>query len=224
MTCGEKDSSTTEIARKYWKRNRIRLEVLPDGIIQVTAPFGCDIRPFVEQKRAWIEKRIQERQYITRDHSAGDDLLLLQGRWYPLTQGSSDEIREDGVTYTTPAGLKDRLTGLLRRDVEEQIQKYAHRLGCTVKTVFIRSQKTRWGSCSGEATLNFNLALMALPPKLRVYVILHELVHLVERNHQPAFWKRLETLCPEYRTCRKELKVYGILVERNSIWRVLRDG
>jgi predicted metal-dependent hydrolase len=50
------------------------------------------------------------------------------------------------------------------------------------------------------------------------------MVHLVERNHRPKFWERLETLCPEYRMHRNELKKYGDIIERNTIWRVLRDG
>jgi predicted metal-dependent hydrolase len=209
---------------QFWEKNRIRLEVLPDGTVQVTAPRHCDIGPFLEQKRDWIEKKVNERECITRDYPSGEDLFLFQGRWYPITQGSSCEIAGDIVTYTTPGALKEMLATLLRKEVEEQIRQHTPRLGRSVKTISIRTQKSRWGSCSGEATLNFNLATMALPPDLRTYIILHELVHLVERNHQSTFWERLETLCPDYRIHRRELKRYWLLVERNTIWRVLRGG
>jgi predicted metal-dependent hydrolase len=213
----------TEPARKSWEKNRIRLEILPDGTLQVTAPPHCDIRPFLEQKRAWIAKQVQKRQCIAQDHPGGEDLFLFQGGWFHLTQGSSCDVHDDTVTYTTPGALKEMLRVLLRKEVEEQIQQYAPRMGCSVKSIAIRTQKSRWGSCSGEGTLNFNLAMMALPSKLRTYIILHEMVHLVERNHGPEFWERLEALCPECRIHRIELESYWILVERNTIWRVLRE-
>ncbi|MDD1679102.1 MAG: M48 family metallopeptidase [Methanomicrobiales archaeon] len=210
--------------RKYWKKKKIRLEILPDGNLQVTAPPHCDINPFLEQKRDWIQKKIQDLECIAGGDRGRDDLLLFRGSWYRLTQGQTCAILEDTITYTTPSALKEMLEELLRQEIAEVSREYVPRLGCSLRSVSIRTQRTRWGSCSGEGTLNFNLTLMALPAPLRNYVILHEIVHLVERNHAPAFWKYLGTLCPDYRAHRKDLKKYWILVERNTIWRVLRKG
>jgi predicted metal-dependent hydrolase len=210
-------------SRKYWKKKKIRLEVLPDGTLQVTAPHHCDIDPFLEHNKVWIERKLGEVTRIVHDHPGCDDLFLFQGSWYRLTKGDSCEILEDIITYTTPKALKERLEALLRQEVEEQIVRCPPSFGASVKSISIRTQRTRWGSCSGEGVLNFNLTMMALPVRLRTYIILHELVHLVERNHAPAFWNLLESLCPDYKRLRKELKTYWMLVERNSIWRVLRD-
>jgi predicted metal-dependent hydrolase len=209
---------------KFWKKDKIRLEILPDGTLQVTAPPRCDISPFLEQKRSWIEKKVQERENIARDHADGDNLFLFQGKWYRLTKGPGCDILEDTVTYTTPGALKQMLTVQLRKEVEEMIDQFTPQLGCQVRSIAIRTQRSRWGSCSGKGTLNFNLAMMALPPTLRKYIILHEIVHLRERNHAPVFWKRLGALCPDYHIHREELKKYWILVERNTIWQVLRTG
>ena len=72
--------------------------------------------------------------------------------------------------------------------------------------VAIRDQKSRWGSCSKKCNLNFNYRLIFLSPHLRDYVIVHELCHLQEFNHSPAFWRLLERAVPAYRACRKELR------------------
>jgi predicted metal-dependent hydrolase len=207
--------------RKLWNKNTIRLEILADGTLQITAPPHCDISPFLEQKRSWIEKKVQERESIARDHPGGDDLFLFQGRCYRLTQGPGCNILEDTITYTTPSALKQMLVVQLRKEVQEMIDRYTPQLGCQVRSIAIRTQRSRWGSCSGEGTLNLNLATMALPAVLRKYIILHEIVHLRERNHAPGFWKCLGALCPDYQVYRKELKKYWILVKRNTIWQVL---
>jgi predicted metal-dependent hydrolase len=219
-----REDTMRDPTRKFWEKDRIQLEILPDGTVEVTAPPDCDIHPFLEQKRRWIEKKVQERESIGRAYAGGDDLFLFQGRWYRLTHGSECDILEDTITYTTPGDLKEMLEARLLSEVEQQVGQYTPQMGHTVKSISIRTQKSRWGSCSGEGNLNFNLALMALPPPLRTYVILHELVHLVERNHGPKFWERLERVCPTCRDHRNELKKYWILVERNTIWRVLRNG
>jgi Predicted metal-dependent hydrolase len=215
----------TEIVsiRKFWEKNRIRVEILPDGTLEVTAPPHVNPVPFLQQKHTWIEREVSKRKAIALECSGGDDLFLFQGQWYHLAEGSTCEVGEDTVTYSTPRALKELLVTLLVDEVHTQIQRHTSSLGYRVKSIAVRMQKSRWGSCSGEGNLNFNLAVMALPPRLRTYVILHELVHLVERNHRPQFWERLGTICPEYRMHRNELKKYWILLERNSIWRVLRS-
>lgn len=210
--------------RKIWNKNKVRVGVLPDGTLQVTAPSDYDIGPFLKQKRGWIEKQIHERECITCTQPGGDDLFLFQGTRYQLTHGSNCSVSEDVITYTTPKALKEMILALLKKEVEEQVDNYSPQLGCSVKSISIRTQKSRWGSCSGKGNLNFNLAIMALPLSLRKYIILHEIVHLVERNHAPRFWNRLGALHPDYQNDRKELKKFWILVERNTIWRVLRNG
>lgn len=215
-----------EIRKKKGTQGKVRLQVLPDGTLQVTAPPHFDISPLLEQKKEWIAKKIENIERIVRgcDCAEAENLLLLEGRWYTLTHGTSCAISEDNVTYTTPGDLKRMLSGLLRKEIEEAITRNAPRIERTAGTITIRTQRTRWGSCSGKSTLNFNLVMMALPPSLREYIILHEIVHLRERNHSPSFWKRLEVLCPDYSIRRKELKKFWILVERNSIWKVLRTA
>ncbi|MEI6345928.1 MAG: M48 family metallopeptidase [bacterium] len=76
----------------------------------------------------------------------------------------------------------------------------------TYHRVSIRNQRTRWGSCSRRGNLNFSYKLALLPPHLADYLIVHELCHLGQFNHSPAFWALVALAIPEYRTHRDELK------------------
>jgi len=72
--------------------------------------------------------------------------------------------------------------------------------------VSIRNQRTRWGSCSRQGNLNFNYRLLTLQPKLRDYVIVHEICHLKEFNHGKNFWTEVSKTIPDYKEIRRELK------------------
>ena len=74
------------------------------------------------------------------------------------------------------------------------------------KKVFIKNTKSRWGSASSRKNLNFNYRIYLLPPELQDYLIVHELCHLREFNHSPAFWELVSQTIPHYKKVRAELK------------------
>lgn len=78
--------------------------------------------------------------------------------------------------------------------------------GFAIGRVAIRNQKTRWGSCSKRGNLNFSYRIALLPPVLADYVIVHELCHLGEFNHSPAFWALVARACPDHRALRRALR------------------
>ncbi len=77
-----------------------------------------------------------------------------------------------------------------------------------VGKVFIRNQKSRWGSCSSKGNLNFNYKIAMLPSELSDYIIVHELCHLAQMNHSKNFWSLVEQQIPNYKNLRAELKKY----------------
>jgi predicted metal-dependent hydrolase len=79
--------------------------------------------------------------------------------------------------------------------------------------ISVKEQKSRWASCSTKRNLNFNLFLAALPVEIIDYVIIHELVHLVELNHSKNFWDLVGLADPEYKKHREWLHRYGSLVK-----------
>ena len=86
---------------------------------------------------------------------------------------------------------------------------YAPAVGVTYDRITIRSQRTRWGSCSSRGNLNFNCLLMLAPEKVVDYVVVHELCHRKEMNHSPRFWAEVERILPDYRQSKRWLKENG---------------
>ncbi|MCF7906626.1 M48 family metallopeptidase [Patescibacteria group bacterium] len=74
------------------------------------------------------------------------------------------------------------------------------------KNIYIKNQKTIWGSCSSNKNLNFNYKIIYIPKELREYIIVHELCHLKEMNHSKKFWNEVEKIIPDYKERRKKIK------------------
>ena len=94
-------------------------------------------------------------------------------------------------------------------DLQPRVERLAKRMGLTYGRITIRSQRTRWGSCSAKGNLNFNCLLALCPEEVREYVVIHELCHRMEMNHSPRFWALVAKYCPDYARCRKWLKDNG---------------
>ncbi|MEQ1902430.1 MAG: SprT family zinc-dependent metalloprotease [Devosia sp.] len=95
------------------------------------------------------------------------------------------------------------------RDLTRRSRIHADYLGVKVKSIVMRSQSTRWGSCSTAGQLNFNWRLVLAPPFVLDYVAAHEVSHLVEMNHSDKFWKVVESTLPTMERGREWLRVHG---------------
>ena len=93
-----------------------------------------------------------------------------------------------------------------------QLNQLAERHGFSFNRVFIRRQRTRWGSCSAANNISLNIKLTLLPDELRDFIIVHELVHTKVKNHGQKFWQLLENLVPGSRNLDRELKSYSGLL------------
>ena len=87
---------------------------------------------------------------------------------------------------------------------------YAAKMGVAFKKIRLNSAKTRWGSCGPQGNLSFNWRLIQAPTEVLDYVVVHELAHLIERNHSRRFWAKVAQFCPEYKTARKWLREKGL--------------
>ncbi len=93
-----------------------------------------------------------------------------------------------------------------RRLVHARVAEFSELYGVKVGRISIRNQGTRWGSCSKAGNLNFNYRLALIDPTLADYVVVHEICHLLEFNHSPAFWLLVAKTIPDYRMRRRALK------------------
>lgn len=111
-----------------------------------------------------------------------------------------------------PGFSRDAIRTLAEKSAEilpERVAYFAEQIGVSYGRITIRSQKTRWGSCSAKGNLNFNCLLMLCPPEVQDYVVIHELCHRKHLNHSADFWAEVEQHCPDYRIRRKWLKDNG---------------
>jgi predicted metal-dependent hydrolase len=156
----------------------MRIEVHPGGHVVVTMP-----KRFASAARA---ARFVER------HAAWIERMLRRMRTKTVIALSRSDIPR----------LKDEA----RAVVEERCAHFARLYGVRFRSIAIRAQKTRWGSCSHRGALSFNYKVAALPAHLRDYVIVHEICHLLELNHSRAFWNHVARAVPEHKAARKELR------------------
>ena len=99
------------------------------------------------------------------------------------------------------------------RIVADRLPLLARRFDVEYNKVSIKSQKSRWASCSKKGNLHFNLLLAAAPPDVIDYVIIHELVHLIEFDHSRQFWQLVKEADPDYKKHREWLGNYAPVIK-----------
>lgn len=169
-------------------RKSYSISIDPDGRITVRVPMRTsaeDIRHLLIDKRHWIITKYLEVQRQQQSRPVSD------------------------LTDTQRAALKKRYIDAAKDYFPKRVAYFSQFTGGTYNRITVRDQKTRWGSCSAKGTLSFNWRLMLAPPSIPDYVIVHELCHLTYMNHSAAFWKKVESVYPDYRTARKWLKDHG---------------
>ena len=104
----------------------------------------------------------------------------------------------------------ERMRAQAKAELPPRLAALAAQHGFQYKRVFIKNNRSNWGSCSSLGNINLNLRLVSLPQELQDYVMLHELCHLKYLNHSPQFHALLESVCPGHRALEKQFKQYKI--------------
>lgn len=129
-----------------------------------------------------------------------DGPLRLEAGRFRLPRPLAPQGREHFVRWYS----EHARTWLRRR-----VKGWAPRMGVSPKGIEVRDLGFRWGSCGQAGGLNFHWATITLPASVVDYVIVHELAHLIERNHSPEFWRRVARALPEYEQRKQWLAQHG---------------
>jgi predicted metal-dependent hydrolase len=206
------------------RARRYLLRLRPDGTARVTSPRGGSppaARQFVERHVVWLEREFQRLQTQPRKPvvwKIGTEILLRGDavRIEAGFNGKTGTIRFGGESIRVPdpaADLRPTIEGHLRklatRELPPRVLELAARHGLIVRRITVRSQKSRWGSCSQRGTISLNWRLIQTPAFVSDYICLHELMHLKQMNHSSGFWREMERVCPDYRMARRWLKEYS---------------
>ena len=188
------------------RSSRIRIAVYADGRVVVRCPPGiapASIDSFVEENTEWIAKTLsrmksEPTRIVTLRHGAS---IPLFGKDYTVVFDDEGPARgriEGKNVRFNGKGIDSRAAlGMLFRFYETELQAYLldriedmERLtGLAASSYRVRAYKSKWGSCSPEGVVSFNLKLAAFQSEVVDYVIIHELCHLRHRNHSKAFWR-----------------------------------
>lgn len=161
------------------RRRTMALEITRDGQLIVRAPQRTPqavIDRFVASHADWIATHLKKQRQRRDNHP-------------PLNE---DEI----------AALRQKAREIL----PGRVAHYAAIMGVSPTGIKITSAKTRFGSCSGKNSLCFSLYLMTYPDRAIDYVVVHELAHIRQKNHSPAFYAEVEKVMPDYKERVKLLK------------------
>ena len=160
---------------------------IKNGELIARAPLRMkekDIYAFIDSKKTWIEKHL----------ASSEEAKKALGEIQPFTK---EELKELVV--------KAKLI------IPKRAEHYAPLIGVTYNRITIRSQRTRWGSCSSKGNLNFNCLLVLFPPEVIDSIVVHELCHRKHINHSPKFYAEIEKVFPEYKKWHKWLNDNGRL-------------
>jgi predicted metal-dependent hydrolase len=201
-----------------------------NGVI-VRAPFWMPlgiIENYINEKTDWIEKNLKRLRVkkVVKQYSDGEKHLFF-GQEYTLcvtpvsSSGRSHvHIHEDMIHVELydqlpkekqPEKIKEALLywymEMGMEVITEKVNRYAKEMGANYKDINLKKVSSIWGSCSPTNSLSFNRKLVMAPHEVVDYVVIHEVAHMIHRNHGTGFWKLVESFDSQYKNHRRWLKL-----------------
>lgn len=209
--------------RRSARARRLSLRVSRlDGRVTLTLPRSVSRREalgFVRERETWLRGHLSDIGTAEVPRIGGS--LPFEGRAVALRTGAVRAPRLAGDTLVVPSGadrLGPRLAAFLRLAARDRLtaatDRHARALGLSWGRLTLRDTRSRWGSCTSEGNLMYSWRLVMAPPEILDYVAAHEVCHLQEMNHGPAFWRLVETRCAEWRARRDWLRENGAELHR----------
>lgn len=189
--------------------------------ITIKAPIfvlNRDIMNFINANTSWIQKKlIHNTQHAKFYNFLIGTTTPLLGNEVDIIQGThSVVIKYINNNFYLPRGDIDVKKAFIkwyrdytRKEITRLVDYYCVKQDVKYNKIYIKSQKTRWGSCSSKLNLNFNWKIILTPMHLINYLVIHEVCHLVYMDHSKNFWNLVSKYDKDYIKNRKELQNYG---------------
>ena len=209
------------------KRKTLSLTINENAELIIRAPKRLSIekiQDFINEKENWInrKKRLIENQI--KDVTSNHNKLLYLGNFFPINveQNASKELFFTGEEFIANSIEPDSLSLSIKKWYKNKFKEialprvayFANKHNLMVNQVRIKNQKTMWGSCSSKNNINLNYLLLMAPMGVIDYVIVHELVHTIHRNHSTDFWDSVESIMPEFQEHKRWLQKNGYKLRR----------
>lgn len=219
------DDIIIEIEWKKIKNMHLRVYP-PDGAVRITAPYRLDpakVRMFAESRLEWIRKqqrRINGMKTAATAAFVTGEAIFFCGQRFILEvteRAAKPEVIAEGDTLklyvrpgSTPAKrravIEDFFRSHLRSILPAMIERWEGIMNVKVNEFGIKKMKTKWGTCNRrDRRIWLNLELAGRKTECIEYIVVHELVHLLERGHNDIFYRYMDRFLPDWRLFRKEL-------------------
>lgn len=212
--------------RENPRARRVLIKLVPRTGLVVVVPQGFDtsqVTSILAEKQDWIvrtrERMEAEGVRFSRSAELPDtlDFPVVERQWQVLYLPKPGNLRlttnatrliVSGPQHA-PHAVQDALARFVARQAKEHLPPLLHavseRLGLPFESVRIRTQKSRWGSCSARKTISLNCKLLFLPPELVEHLMIHELCHTRHMNHSPQYWQLVRQFQPQCHHLEKRL-------------------
>ena len=163
----------------------INLSVKPFNGVRVAVPYGVSFnkaKQVAQSKKSWIKKHLNKMKRVEKEHK---------------------EFIKNSIEI-------DRTEA--RKKLVNRLNELSAQHCFSYNKVFMRNQKTRWGSCSAKNNISLNMKLVRLPDEMIDYILLHELVHTRIKNHTNVFWTELNRLVGDAKAKSKKLNEYKVFL------------
>ena len=221
--------------RRSERRKTLGLTVDRAGELVAHVPSGTaveELARWINQRLLWVHRKLALKEEVaprTRapEYISGEAFCYL-GRRFGLKVVSQQELplQFDGTRFTLRRDARPAEEHFRRWYLEagtewlrRRVERLSHHTTRKPARIEVRDLGFRWGSCSKSGVVFFNWKVLQLPVRLVDYIIMHELVHLVEGHHGPAFWQALGRAMPDWQKRKdaladkaKEYLVFGMVV------------
>lgn len=211
------------------KRKSFSIEIDDSGEILLRVPIKAsieEVNEFIKRHSKWIEKKLNEIEnrkikYQPKNFVDGEKFLYL-GKFYNLNIVKNQKIPlifknefylSKNYILNGYEIFKNFYKKMAKEIINERIKFYVNKYGFKYNKIKITSANKRWGSCTVGGNLNFSYRLIMAPLKVVDYVVVHELVHLVDKTHKKSFYNKVEKILPDYKERKDWLNKNGYLLK-----------
>ncbi len=216
----------------YKKIRHIYFRVYPDKkLVKVSAPYrikNASLNAVILAKSAWLLKQINTPRPIpvAPTQMQTKDVTYFKGKSCPLVfleRPAPPQVVLDGSgqiqVYTRPGASEEKKQAVLsqwyrtclKAEIQKLLDQWEPVIGVNAEDFGVKKMKTRWGSCNTrDRRVWINMALIRLAPCYLEYVLVHELVHLLERYHNQRFYGFMDQFLPQWKRLKVELNQYSL--------------
>lgn len=219
---------------KSSRASRISISMKPFEPLKLTVPVFVSYKSaeeFLDQKQNWIFKNLEkirkledqytvfseDTEFMTHEHTLEitrvrleSPLVSLKNKKIMVRLPEQTDINDPEIQDMIRWGIQAAWRKEAKKYLPERLGELSRKHHLSFNKVIIKNNRSRWGSCSHKNNINLSLHLMRLPDYLIDYILVHELVHTVHKNHSKKYWTDLEKIFPGAKLADRELKGYRI--------------